>query len=95
MLPNFILKERTEITKVKFHLIQNSIHRVLETLFWTSLRSYGHTNPVIFKVCSVDHQWSTRSAQVVSELQYKHIFHTPQSTSKFLVLSAEDKFGNY
>ncbi len=95
MLPNLIVKERTEITKVKFHLIQNNIHRILETFFWGArLRSYGYTYSVISKACSVDHQWS-RDRLKWSANCITNIILCFAEYFKFPVLSAQDKFGNF
>ncbi len=57
--------------------------------------SSANSSTVVPKVCSADHQWSARLAQVVRESQYKPIFLASRSTKIFLVVRAPEKFGNH
>jgi len=49
---------------------------------------------VISKVCSADHWWSARIAEVVLESLFQSIFCALRTTKLFKVVRAPEKFGN-
>jgi len=54
-----------------------------------------NSRPVIPKVCSADHWWYARLAEVVRESLFKSIFCALRTTKIFLVVRAPEKFGNH
>ncbi len=65
---------------------------------YASINTYivfqGFIRPLIPKVCSADHWWSSRLAQVVHGSLYKSIFCASQSTKIYNGVCAPEKFGN-